>query len=247
MPTHDWLQVDAGIYHHFHQSWIGCIARALNDGLLPGNYYALKEQFAAGLGPDVLTLQATATNGRFEPQDFSHSGGGTALAPPKIQPVAETDLAYYRKKQNLIAIRHVSDDRVVSIVEIVSPGNKAAQYPFDSLVKKAAEFIEAGIHLLLIDLFPPGRRDPQGVHAAIWKLIADEGYSLLETPSLTLASYESGSTLRAYVLHPAVGDALPDMPLFIEPGLTVSVPLEATYCDAFDELPKALAANPFVK
>jgi len=28
--------------------------------------------------------------------------------------------------------------------------------------------IRQGIHLLVIDLFPPGQRDPQGLHKAIW-------------------------------------------------------------------------------
>jgi hypothetical protein len=30
MPIHDWTRVDAGIFHHFHQSWIPEISRALN-------------------------------------------------------------------------------------------------------------------------------------------------------------------------------------------------------------------------
>ena len=57
MPIHDWTRVEAGIFHHFHHDWITEIARALNHGILPADYYALAEQFAAGFGPDVLTLQ----------------------------------------------------------------------------------------------------------------------------------------------------------------------------------------------
>jgi hypothetical protein len=50
MPVHDWTHVDAGILHAFHHSWIEEIARALNRGLLPPDYYALPEQHAAGFG-----------------------------------------------------------------------------------------------------------------------------------------------------------------------------------------------------
>lgn len=57
MPIHDWTRVDAGIFHHFHHGWITEIARALNRGLLPPEYYALAEQRAAGFGPDVLAPQ----------------------------------------------------------------------------------------------------------------------------------------------------------------------------------------------
>lgn len=135
MPIHDWSRVDTGIFHHFHQSWIGTIAQALNEGLLPGDYYALKEQFAGGLGPDVLTLQGTG-NGDENGPNGRGTRGGVSLAAPKLQPVAQTDMAFYRRKQTMIAIRHVSDDRVVAILKIVSPSNKAAQYPFQAFSKK---------------------------------------------------------------------------------------------------------------
>src|SRR5206468_2795490 len=59
MPVHDWTRVDAGIFHAFHHDWITDLARTLNRGILPEDYYALPEQHAAGFGPDVLTLQGT--------------------------------------------------------------------------------------------------------------------------------------------------------------------------------------------
>ena len=58
MPIHDWSRVDAGIFHHFHHAWIEEIARALNRGVLPGEYYAMAEQHTSQFGPDVLTLQS---------------------------------------------------------------------------------------------------------------------------------------------------------------------------------------------
>ena len=32
MPIHDWSQVDAGCFHHFHLSWACRISDALNSG-----------------------------------------------------------------------------------------------------------------------------------------------------------------------------------------------------------------------
>src|SRR5205807_1734410 len=57
MPIHDWTRVDAGIFHAFHHDWITEVSRVLNRGLLPAEYYALPEQIAGGLGPDVLPLR----------------------------------------------------------------------------------------------------------------------------------------------------------------------------------------------
>ena len=101
VPIHDWTCVDAGIFHAFHHDWITELARALNRGLLPADYYALPEQHAAGFGPDVLTLQEEDGNGAAD-QAFAETPatGGLLLTAPKLQPVAKTDLAFYRRKQD---------------------------------------------------------------------------------------------------------------------------------------------------
>src|SRR5438045_563150 len=118
MPIHDWTRVDAGIFHDFHHAWIEEIKRSLNAGLLPDDYYALAEQHAAGFGPDVLTLEERR-NGDADagPQTIaSPSGTGVVLAPPKVRLTAETDMAFYRRKQNTVTVRHVSGDRIVAMV-----------------------------------------------------------------------------------------------------------------------------------
>jgi len=102
MPVHDWTRVIAGTFHHFHHSWIEEIARALNHGLLPPGHYAMSEQIAGGLGPDVLTLQAP-TNGA------AHVGelrGGIALAttPPRVSYHARTEIDIYAVKAKAVAM-----------------------------------------------------------------------------------------------------------------------------------------------
>jgi len=151
---------------------------------------------------------------------------------------AETVMDFYRRKQTSAVIRHVSGDRVVAMVEIVSPGNKSARNALRSFVEKAAQLLDQRIHLLIVDVLPPGKRDPQGIHAAIWEEIAGEEYALPEGKPLTLAAYESALTVRAFVRQVAVGDALPEMPLFLEPDGCVQTPLEATYQAAFEVMPR---------
>ena len=240
MAVHDWTRVEAGIFHAFHHSWIEEIARALNRGLLPPDYYALREQYAAGFGPDVLTLQGGGAEGADDlGQDVSgRRSRGVLLAPPKLQPVAETELGFYRRKQKNVTVRHVSGDEVVAMVEIVSPGNKSSRNAMRSFVEKAATLLERQIHLLIVDLHPPGRRDPHGIHAEIWEEVAGEEYAAPFDKPLTQAAYESELSVRAYVVPMAVGDVLTDMPLFLEPGKAVEVPLEATYCAAVAEVPR---------
>jgi Protein of unknown function (DUF4058) len=239
MPVHDWTRVDAGIFHDFHHAWIEKIKRALNGGLLPADYYALAEQHAAGFGPDVLTLKGPA-NGSTENTGRAPANGGVGLllAPPKVQLTAETDLEFYRRKQSIVAVRHVSGDDLVAVVEIVSWGNKSSRGALEAFLKKTGDLLERPIHLLIVDLYPPSPRDPQGIHGAIWEYVTGQQYDMPHDRPLTLAAYDTGAGLRAYAVQLAVGDALTDMPLFLQPRAHVVVPLEATYRTAFAAVPR---------
>ncbi len=238
MPLHDWTRVIAGTFHHFHHEWISTISRALNSGVLPPEYYAMAEQVAGGLGPDVLTL---GTNASGNSSGSIESEGGTALATatPKVRFTARAEHDPYTRKRIRIAIRHRSGDDVIAMIEIVSPGNKSSQHGLKSFVDKTLELLDAGIHLLIIDLFPPSVRDPQGIHGTIWSEIeSDKEFNLPDDEPLTLVSYSSGDVIDAFIEPVAVGRELPDMPLFIRPHAHVLVPLESTYRAAFDGVPK---------
>jgi hypothetical protein len=236
MPMHDWTRVEAGIFHAFHHDWITELARALNRGLLPDDYYALAEQQAAGFGPDVLTLQTQPANGGDAPP--ASGAGAATLRRPRTQFSAETDAEFYRRKKSSIAVRHVSGDRIVAMLEVVSPGNKASRHALRAFVTKACELLEHRVHLLIVDPFPPGSRDPNGVHAAIWEEVEDEPFVLPPNKPLTMVAYECDLTTRAYIEAIAVGEPLPDMPLFVEPNCHVAVPLETTYQSAFAGMPR---------
>jgi hypothetical protein len=235
MPVHDWTRVDAGIFHDFHHGWIEDIKRSLNRGLLPPDHYALAEQIAGGLGPDVLTLQGP-TNGAAVSDS---PGGGIALAtaPPKVHYHVKTEIDIYAAKAKAITIRHASNHRVVAVVEIVSPGNKNNRHGLRAFVEKAEELLRAGIHLLIVDLFPPSPRDPQGIHKAIWDEFMDSEFALPPDRLLTLAGYIGGLIPEAFVEPTAVGLALKEMPLFLTPKVYVPVPLETTYQSAWDAVP----------
>jgi hypothetical protein len=238
MPLHDWTKVEAGIFHAFHHRWISALSDILNGGKLPAEYYALPEQVAAGFGPDVLTLQGLA----FPESPGADDAGGTATVTglqtrPRTRFIAQTDAEFYRRKKSSLVVRHVSGDRIVAILEIVSSGNKSNQRAFQAFVDKACELLEHRIHLLIVDPFPPGPRDPNGVHGAIWDQIQDGSFQPPADQPLTVVAYECDLITRAYIETVAVGQSLPDMPLFLEPNGCVMVPLEATYETAFAVMP----------
>jgi len=236
MPVHDWTRVDAGLFHAFHQGWTIALCNALNAGGLPPGYFALPEQVIGGPIPDVLTLRQLPRAG---PPSASSSGLAVMTGTPATRFVQRAEADRYSRKANRITVRH-EHGRIVAVVEIVSPGNKGSRHAIQAFVRKMADLLDQGIHLLVVDLFPPSDRDPQGVHKAIWDEIAEAPFELPPDKPLTLAAYEAASVKVAYVEPVAVGDVLPDMPLFLEPEVHVPAPLEASYETSWEAFPAAL-------
>jgi hypothetical protein len=246
MPVHDWTRVTAGTFHAFHLAWIAEIQRSLNSGLLPKGYYALAEQVAGEVIPDVLTLQQSGSaQGEQGDQGGFESGTAAAVltvteAPPHVSVTATTSeaatLALHRRH---IAIRHATGDRIVALIEIVSPGNKEAEVPLEAFLDKAAAALHEGYHLLILDLWPPGSFDPAGIHGALWPTIGGATYRLPHGRPLTLAAYavRAPGLFTAYVEPIKVGMELPEMPLFLAAEHYVNVPLEVTYTAAWSGMP----------
>jgi Protein of unknown function (DUF4058) len=238
MPVHDWTRVTAGTFHDFHCTWIPQIKNRLNEGLLPPEYYAQVEQVTGEIIPDVLTLR---TGPAFESLALD-DGGGTATAvaavPPQVKFTAELEIDAYASLARDVVIRHSSNDRIVALIEVLSPGNKSGRAAFQAFLNKATAALRQGCHLLLIDLLPPGTRDPQGVHGAVWSELGDDSYTAPQEKPLTLAAYSAGPMKRAYVEPFAVGDLLIAMPLFLSASTYVSVPLEDTYQLAYRGVPR---------
>jgi hypothetical protein len=123
------------------------------------------------------------------------------------------------------------------MIEIVSPGNKNNRHGLRAFVEKAEEALRARVHLLIVDLFPLGPRDPQGIHKAIWDEFSEDAFTLPPQKPLTLAAHIGGPCPEAFVEPVAAGLSLPDMPLFLTPATYVPVPLATTYESAWQAVP----------
>jgi hypothetical protein len=238
MPVHDWTLVEAGIFHDFHVGWIPEIRKVLNSGLLPAGYYALAEQHAGRAIADVLTLHAGPPPP--EPRPLPPATGGTVVAeaPPRVRWRETVEPAALARRRSL-AIRHVSGHRLVALLEIVSPANKDRAGHVEDFAAKAVEALDLGVHVLVVDLFPPGPHDSHGLHGVIHQRLeqSDEAPNLPADEPLTLVSYVAGPRVEIYREQVAVGAPLPEMPLFLRPDRYVNVPLEPTYQAAYSGVP----------
>jgi hypothetical protein len=157
------------------------------------------------------------------------------VLPPDYYALSEQEASRGRRA----AIRHNSGHRLVATIEIVSPTDKDGGRNVREMTDKVIRTLESGVQVMLLDLLPPMRHDPHGIHGAVWSHYDATPYEPPTNAPLTLASYVWQQTEPTAYLEPvAVGQALIDMPLFLNRERYVSVPLEATYQGAYRGLPQ---------
>lgn len=213
------------------------LRRSLNAGRLPSGFVALADQQIGGPVPDLLTLNRGPKGRGGEP------AGGVAIAdaPSRARFVLESEGDAYARRANRIVIRH-RHGQVVAVIEIISPGNKSSNAAVRALVRKTSELIWQGIHLLVVDLFPPLERDPQRISKAIWDEVEDAPFELPADKPLTAAAYRASPTRTAFIEPIAVGDVLPALPIFLTDFDYVPTPLEDTYMASWAAYPSDFKA-----
>src|SRR5207248_1877956 len=136
MPVHDWTRVGDGTFHDFHYSWVLEIKRALKRGILPKGYYVMAEQVGGDIGtPDVLTLQTAGTGS--EPEGPLAGTVTLTETPPIVHARTTIPRDAYARVQRTLVIRHTSDDRIVAMIEVLSPGNKSSRHAIRAFLDKA--------------------------------------------------------------------------------------------------------------
>ena len=243
MPIHDWTQVESGIFHDFHTAWISEIRKSLNDGLLPSGYYALAEQHVGGYVADVLTLhtppKASQAESPIEQPPVPTSGAVALAEAPPIVDLVETMEDEIVELNRTLSIRHISTHRVVAMLEIVSPGNKDQKDRFEQFISKTIGALERGVHVVLVDLFPPGTLDPTGIHGEIRRrrLPLIDPFEVSEQKPLTLVSYLADHPKKVFLNRAAVGDPIPVTSMFLTTEHYINLPLEETYNAAYAGMP----------
>ena len=229
MPLHDWQPAPDAVVHAFHIGWIWNLARRLNSGLLPSGYLARPEESLGPWRSDPPALEDDASSA--EPATDHEQGAPE----PTMTPAPR--LAAARPPRRL-AIFSAAEERRVAVVEVVSRGNKDSRARALAMRDKVLACLEAGLQTGLIDVWPRGREEWSDV---VGSVVAALGASApLPAYDRCIASFESmlePSQLNVYIESCAVGAPLPDLPLFLAPSRSVSLPLDATYVETFAELP----------
>ena len=244
VPLHDWTRVDAGDWHDFHFSWVAYLKRDLKR-LLPDGYYARSEAVTR-VEDDGEAMEPFAPRdpGRWEVDAVTFQRtepvfpvgpppAGVALAEaPGLLSLAEPPPLQRRRR---VVIHHRSGDRVVALLELASPGNRDSVGKVGTFADKVVDALRAGVHVLLIDPFPPTGPAPAGLHGAVAERF---GAAVEPDPArpLSFVGYKACPDARASVQTRAAGESPPRVPLFLDPGWFVFVDLAPSYAAATDDL-----------
>lgn len=157
--------------------------------------------------------------------------------PPGFTALVErTEYEFSGTRPNRIVVKR-GLGRTLAVIEIVSPGNKRTRAAFDEFVSRIRDYLGRGIHVLLVDIFPPAAGD---LHDAVWNQLEGATPSSSNRTGPCVASYQAGASRHAFLDLLAVGDPLPDLPLFLTADQSVTVPLEAAYLRAWDDEPEVI-------
>jgi hypothetical protein len=210
----------SGRWGDFHGSMIAAMRKALNERL-PDGYAAEIELYVwfnepdaqergRQIEPDVYVTDESPRKGR----SFSRT-----MVP---EPRKLTFPSVQRKRQKYLRVVDYRSNRVVTIIELLSPSNKKAGDDHEAYLSKRNESLATGVNLVEIDLHRGGRRLPLGnppPQPGDYYLLVSRAW---EYPQLDFWAL-------------GLRDSLPDVPVpLIDEQADVGLPLRRCMDEAYD-------------
>jgi hypothetical protein len=229
----------------FHSGWAFLIAQRLNVSLL-GRGYESESQIHIGtqIEIDVATHEENrgpnlfGTNGR-EGRVATEVQTYAPPSPPMTGEVAFSDA-------DVFEVRVYKADgvwKLVAAVELVSPANKDRPSTRRAFATKIASYLQKGVSIVVVDIVTgrlanlhdelvellhlPDRFDWQsatGLSAIVYRVVRESDEE------------KDRERLDVWPYQLSLGESLPTVPLWLNPGLAVPLELDLTYSTACESL-----------
>ncbi len=224
MPLHHWPNSQVP-WRSFHNHWIVRLVEYLNADVLPSGFQARPTELIVGIEPDLLLLQIddqTEAASQLPSQPSLGEATTTAILPPPAElPILGIYSAY-------------DTNRLVAVIELVSPGNKDRPEAVQSFVEKVFFLLQEGIHVMVIDIIRLPRQTMRRPILQRLGLSTDEiaNHQVWISSYCSLPDHEPQPHLKvrewAYTVD--VNEPLPTPPLFLRTDQQwVVMDLESTY------------------
>lgn len=221
-------------WESFHARWAAAIADALNQKLLPQEYFA---EIQVHIGPrievDVATLQdqAEAAPHREEP-----AGGVATLAvKPWAPPKAEFSMpAIFPDVAEVQVYGTLEGKALVAAIELVSPGNKDPDEERRGFAAKCAAYLQQGIGLVIVDIVTTRKGN---LHNELVQLLGVGEKFLVGNEELYATAYRPIRRPRAKCIDVwnaelGLGKPLPLLPMALDRDIVLPLDLEPPYMEA---------------
>jgi hypothetical protein len=230
MPLRDHFHSPVNDKHRWdavHGGWPMEIVRTLFDLLPPGFVAEPKIHHGSPFEVDVSMVEDHDRR-----PDVDEGDGGTATltaAPPPTVPADLSELDEYE-----IRIYDVNRDRtLVAAIEIVSPANKDRPETRDLFINKVDWLLRQGVCVSIVDIVTNHQTN---LYAQLLARYGQSDPRLGDPPTPIYAVTLLGRrpkkrqpVLDLWCFPLVVGQPLPAIPLWLDTGLVVSLPLEPNY------------------
>ncbi len=220
-------------WESFHGYWAASIGGYLNR-ILPRRYVALIQTH---LGPQIEADVAEFERPPDPEDEPSANGPAGGVAVQTYAPPATTMVAPAVYPDDLeVQVRDVRDDnRLVAVVELVSPRNKDRPDARRAFAAKCAAYLQRGVGVVFADTVTTRQAN---MHNELVRLLEWEE-PLQMPPDVWLAAVayrpvrrEDANHIDIWTAPLTVGGALPVLPLALLGTRAVPLDLEATYMEA---------------
>ncbi|QDT39846.1 DUF4058 family protein [Stratiformator vulcanicus] len=170
------------LWGYFHKDWLIQIRQSLRSQI-PSTFRVFVESEAVLITPEsagpVATNLPDISVGRLD----SDSLGDSRFAAEATAAVVDVEELCESETHYQLVIRRSPENRIVAVLELLSPSNKGVGNRFDQErhLRKRDDFIAAGINLLEIDALSEGHRDLptaltplNGFERLAWTVNADQ-------------------------------------------------------------------------
>ena len=209
MPLHHWPNSRVP-WRSFHNHWIARLVEDLNADVLPDGFQERPTELIVGIEPGLLVLHAPdqpETERQTSPQAALGEATSTAMLPPPAElPIVGIYSAYDTR-------------RFVSVIGIVSPGNKDHPEAVSNFVEKVFSLLQEGVHVMVIDVI---RLPRQAIRRPMLRRLglsedAADSHQTWVSSYCSLPDHEPQPHLKVQEwAHAAVvNEPLPALPLFL--------------------------------
>ncbi len=200
----------ADLWPNVHNSLMAALRDDLAPRLRPRYFVGLEERAVLAVADDAaIGTRPDLAVGETAPEAGALHEAGLIYEVP----VAVTVLLPDYVRLGYLELRTAADDRIVTVVELLSPFNKRSGEGWDDYTRKRGQVLASAVHLVEIDLLRAGQR------MALARPVAQADYRILvsawETrPRADLYAFDVTSPIPSFPL-PLLPD---DMPARVDLG-----------------------------